>query len=385
LTLSFEEFNESHTGEALSAQLLAVFADFGIKDKVAALVSDNAGNANLSIRLTAHALATPTRPVVALRCIPHILNLVVRAGFEVLTGPLQKLKFMVSKLRSSPKDLATLQSYCEGNEETYNKPQTDTETRWNSTYALIKSMISMEKSLFQMRDKLDLSLSDSEWHALKDLITLLKPFLEATNILSGSKYCSLSQAGFISDILCDHLRDNLQMKHVGIESMLEKLETYQNSIKDQALLPSFFDPRCYGKLSNNQVKLSLKSITPLLKKEDPKRVQKEVSFFEKAFQDDDTTFSKEYPELQAYMNSPKCRWEDDPLDWWARNEKAFPNIAQLARNYLAMLASTVPSEQAFSAAGNTVTDHRNRLASNTIESLMVTQGRLRFLRERKTE
>jgi len=35
-------------------------------------------------------------------------------------------------------------------------------------------------------------LSDSEWHPLKDLITLLKPFPEATNILSGSKYCSLS-------------------------------------------------------------------------------------------------------------------------------------------------------------------------------------------------
>ena len=69
---------------------------------------------------------------------------------------------------------------------------------------------------------------------------------------------------------------------------------------------------------------------------------------------------KEYPELQRYLAAPTIAMTDDPLEWWAANEFLLPNLAIIARDQLSMLASTVPSEEAFSAAGNTITSKRKK-------------------------
>eukprot|EP00731_Ephydatia_muelleri_P025579 Em0017g662a len=44
--------------------------------------------------------------------------------------------------------------------------------------------------------------------------------------------------------------------------------------------------------------------------------------------------------------------ESDPMDWWRKHESYFPQVAKLARKYLAIPASTAPSERVFSTAKN---------------------------------
>ena len=51
------------------------------------------------------------------------------------------------------------------------------------------------------------------------------------------------------------------------------------------------------------------------------------------------------------------------------NAYRYPTWASLARDYLAIMASSVSSEQAFSAAGITVSKRRNRLQGDIIEAL----------------
>jgi len=45
----------------------------------------------------------------------------------------------------------------------------------------------------------------------------------------------------------------------------------------------------------------------------------------------------------------------DPLQWWATNKRTFPHLAKMARCYLAVTATSVPSERAFSRGGSIVT------------------------------
>ena len=48
------------------------------------------------------------------------------------------------------------------------------------------------------------------------------------------------------------------------------------------------------------------------------------------------------------------------------NELQYPRLAQMARDYLAITATSVPSEQSFSLSKNLITCNRNRLLEKSI-------------------
>lgn len=48
----------------------------------------------------------------------------------------------------------------------------------------------------------------------------------------------------------------------------------------------------------------------------------------------------------------------DVLSWWKLNSPKYPTLACMARDFLAIPASTVASESAFSSSGRLVSPHR---------------------------
>ena len=57
--------------------------------------------------------------------------------------------------------------------------------------------------------------------------------------------------------------------------------------------------------------------------------------------------------FNRYLNEPEIdHLNGDPLMWWAAHQTAYPHVATLARKYLAIPASTAPSERVFSTAKN---------------------------------
>jgi len=69
--------------------------------------------------------------------------------------------------------------------------------------------------------------------------------------------------------------------------------------------------------------------------------------------------------------------ELDILQYWKMHSGTYPTLARMARDILAVPASTVASESAFSSAERTVSDYRSRLKSETIEALICFQDWLR--------
>ena len=65
-------------------------------------------------------------------------------------------------------------------------------------------------------------------------------------------------------------------------------------------------------------------------------------------------------ELQRYLKDPPAPVKADILDWWKGNESSYPTLATMARDFLAIPGSSVPSEQIFSSGKHTVTSLRNR-------------------------
>lgn len=75
-------------------------------------------------------------------------------------------------------------------------------------------------------------------------------------------------------------------------------------------------------------------------------------------------------ELQLYFSLPCATEETNILEWWKINEHQFPRLARIARDYLAIPATSVPSEQVFSTSKNLITEKRNRLLGKTIRACM---------------
>jgi hypothetical protein len=75
-------------------------------------------------------------------------------------------------------------------------------------------------------------------------------------------------------------------------------------------------------------------------------------------------------EWNAYRDTREVVADDMGIvRWWGLNTQRYPTWASLARDYLAIMASSVSSERAFSAAGITISKQCNRLKDDIVEAL----------------
>ena len=74
-------------------------------------------------------------------------------------------------------------------------------------------------------------------------------------------------------------------------------------------------------------------------------------------------------EFFAYRRTPGCDSSDNPLTWWRRNEKTFPTLARAAKRFLAIPASSAPSERAFSKINIVIDKRRASLLPENADKL----------------
>lgn len=75
-------------------------------------------------------------------------------------------------------------------------------------------------------------------------------------------------------------------------------------------------------------------------------------------------------EFQNFLRETPPPLGCTPTDWWRDNGVRFPRLAKLAKRYLCIPATSVPSERVFSAAGLTVTRIRSRLTPEHVNMLI---------------
>lgn len=77
-------------------------------------------------------------------------------------------------------------------------------------------------------------------------------------------------------------------------------------------------------------------------------------------------------EVHRYFshNQPQSSKQQTLLQWWQANHYFYPQLATLAKKYLAVPASSVPSERVFSLAGIVVDKKRSRLKPDLVDTLI---------------
>ena len=93
-------------------------------------------------------------------------------------------------------------------------------------------------------------------------------------------------------------------------------------------------------------------------------------FFRELEGDDTQINTDDDDEVLRYAKLGNIKVKDDPLIWWVNHRDSFPTLLQLARKYLSISATSVPSERLFSDASNHISAKRTRLAPDLVNKIL---------------
>jgi hypothetical protein len=254
--LDFDLIPHPHDGEQIKYTVQCVLENFGIINNIISLTTDNATNNVLGISLFKDYLKQELfieKEVFHLSCFGHVLNISVQEGIKTIGSALKNLRSLCSAMKTSSKQKQLLEETSIALRQKYYKLKRDNNVRWNSTYVMIeralklkrvlKSLSCEEKSVFTQN-----KISDTEWDDLNSILELLKPFYEATFMVSQQSYPSLCVVVPLFDNLLQHLqkqRDNNNLIIKNTAKLMEnKLKSYETRLKnDLSYFAVILEPR----------------------------------------------------------------------------------------------------------------------------------------------
>ncbi|XP_019172108.1 PREDICTED: zinc finger BED domain-containing protein RICESLEEPER 2-like [Ipomoea nil] len=188
----------SHKGESVAKSLENCLLDWGIRN-VYTITVDNASSNDTALgflkkKLMSWGTSTVKGKYIHMRCIAHILNLVVQDGLKQCDDSVKKVRDAVRYVRSSPARLKKFKDLSEWlGIEKKSSLCLDVPTRWNSTYLMLQSAVFYEKVFYSLEESdssFKSDLGDSipnflDWESVKSLVNLLKCFYDMTIRISA--------------------------------------------------------------------------------------------------------------------------------------------------------------------------------------------------------
>ena len=237
--LSTTKVEGSHTGEKIADELRGVFKTWGIEDKVTTIVNDNAANVKNAVeRLKTRHQA----------CFAPTLNLVVKDSIRRTPDVFEaknKVKSIVTYFHHSSLANNALREAHKTSQTDYKKLKQDVETRWNSTYEMLKSYLFQHDQVTTalcLTGKPELCIAAEEVAALRVAMETLEPFYEATVELSSELHTSVSKVIPLVFLLQQCLQEDV----TGLADLLKTQlnERFRNvGLKDHLRLATLLDPR----------------------------------------------------------------------------------------------------------------------------------------------
>ena len=318
-----------------------------------------------------------------LACFAHTLQLCIKDGLKAasaLLSAIQKAGRIVKHVKKST--LAT-----EKIETLFGKTLVSrNETRWNSQVKMVRRLLEVDLSEIESEGML---LSGHEKAILKEMVEVLEPFEEATDILQGD-YVSISFAIPCYFGLLKHLSSSGVRYCKGLKTALKNSLTRRlGKICDDPtyVIAAILDPRfklswCES-VDESKYKLILLSevakFSPVHQdtKEasdtstdehvPPKKKKKKSKLFSFI---ESRSLPKRTSEQETEVFLHEGQMDEMPLDYWARKSSEFPILSQVARKYLAIPTTSARIERVFSTAGKILRTDRSQLLPRNLETLL---------------
>ncbi|CAM4555269.1 unnamed protein product [Leuciscus chuanchicus] len=398
---------ERHTAANIADRLSEIIKEWGIQ--VFCTVHDNASNMNLAMELCE---MFPKD----LGCTGHTLQLAIKAGLVLpdVSKAIDAARRVVSHFRHSAVATCALRKRQEQLGIRPNKLQTDCAVRWNSTYIMIQRLFEQriavqsvlaDETVTKPAIQKSLSLRASHWEMLEQLIPVLQPLAKATEIMCAELHVGLS---FIFPVIFNMISTTLRVEASDMTAVRAFKNTVRRQLETRFKLESddltesiptvacMLDPRfkhlhfipedkreaAHSHLNRLVQDEPLAAKADDVNSEDTVEGEPVTGKKARLEQDFEQLFGPHYhsgrktgqstaaEEISAYFLAPHIPTMENPLQWWARNHDNFPRLAKLCKRYLAVPATSTPSERIFSLAGNTISRLRASLHPAHVDALV---------------
>lgn len=445
--LEFTEIEGSHTGENMAYIVDGVLDELNLKRKLLAITSDNASS-NLTMVSELYycleenlddALHDDTPKLTRyegtgshIRCTAHVLNLIVgailshlKAGtsgddLEACMGPdsaeeikrqspLARIRVMAVWISRSPQRKQEWKFICNANGLRDNFIEYDVETRWNSTYRMLRDALAAKpqiKKWIESHRELFPRFSDNDWAFMQQLAQVLGHFEELTLTVSKrQQQVSMLVPIYyeLHDLLHDMVDRHGEFQALGSDLVaaaragLQKFETYYEEMDGQDIcyMALILDPRfktslLEKELGSDQAREITHHLKEVLERQYPPPSPVSIeSQTEEAAQPRPRSLTaralrKVQPDQQSssdierYLRDGLVLAADDSSDdknwllkWWGNHSQEYPCLAAAARDYLAVPASGVSVERLFSSVRDMLGIRRNSLSGESMRRLVL--------------
>jgi hAT family C-terminal dimerisation region len=302
----------------------------------------------------------------------------------------------------------------------------DMKIRWNSTYRMIQRLLLHQNILGVFYDSLDTidgvtakqrkklieaKLTSLDWNILLAIRRVLERFNDATEILSGKSYPTLSLAYPVIYSLKNYLNDRAgdAIENAVKEIMLEKFNDYILPVPDSKhadilVSAAFLDPLVHDMLPPEHKLRAEKVLLNEVKKYQKMTLNNQnaspsvpvSSATSQSGSSKSSTMLKKFltkcgvasttdstdqcrtltiqQEIARMASLPKDN--QDFSVFWQTHENTMPLLATQARKYLAVSATSVPSESAFSISNYILRKNRLSLTSKNLKYCMFLKDKL---------
>ena len=199
--LETARFRGSHTAERLAAVSRNVVESFGVKEEVVAITHDEAAN-----MVAAGRKLSDDDGWESTVCMAHQLQTIIRHTLDS-SSTIQRVLACCRKLLGYFKHSSSATDILHDKQLALKKDQQpltvvqDVSTRWNSTFYMVRRLLQLrsvltvvltDPALTKKKDDRDLFLKESEWRLASDLVLLLEEYEQATTVVGGQSYLTLS-------------------------------------------------------------------------------------------------------------------------------------------------------------------------------------------------
>ena len=187
--LTTKAFPERHTAMEITQKLKETTGEFGIKDKIVAVVHDQAANMECCC-----SLLSEEEGLASIKCTAHCLRLCLQSGFDrpVFSRLLGTARKLVGHFNHSVVASEELKRRCVQMKTEQKKVVRDCATRWNSSFYMLDRLLQLRWPITAVLSDEDvtkhadryLDLKSDQWFLAADLTKILHPFEVATKCFS---------------------------------------------------------------------------------------------------------------------------------------------------------------------------------------------------------